>query len=159
MIEHVIKLIFKNSKKNKSKGFTLVELLIVISIMGILSGITLRVINPTELNKKSRDSQRIVDAKKLQTALELYFLDFRRYPAVANSVKITGEDELSTTLVQNGYIDVIPTDPRDIPYQYSSENGSNYVIVIPQEFVIENECSESPYNEQEYGCKQFSSPF
>lgn len=57
--------------KNK-KGFTLLELLIVISIIAILSVMIIFVLNPAETLKKSRDTQRMSDLNTLKTALGLY---------------------------------------------------------------------------------------
>ena len=54
------------------KGFTLLELLITIGILGILSSATIFIINPTEIFKKSRDAQRISDLNNLKTAIDLY---------------------------------------------------------------------------------------
>ena len=53
-------------------GFTLLELLIVISIMAILSVALVFILNPAETLKKSRDAQRISDLSTLKTALGLY---------------------------------------------------------------------------------------
>lgn len=55
-----------------SKGFTLLELLIVIAIIAILSVVLILVLNPSEMLKKSRDVQRISDLGTLKTALGLY---------------------------------------------------------------------------------------
>lgn len=55
-----------------SKGFTLLELLIVIAIIAILSVVLILVLNPAEMLKKSRDVQRISDLGTLKTALGLY---------------------------------------------------------------------------------------
>lgn len=54
------------------KGFTLLELLIVITIIAILSVIIIIVLNPAETLKKSRDSQRISDLSTIKTALGIY---------------------------------------------------------------------------------------
>lgn len=59
-------------------GFTLVELLIVISIIGILSSIT--VVSVGSVRQMARDSKRLADIKQLQTALELYFNRVGGYP-------------------------------------------------------------------------------
>lgn len=56
----------------KSKGFTLLELLIVIAILAILSVTLVLVLNPAESLKKSRDTQRMSDLATLKTALGLY---------------------------------------------------------------------------------------
>ncbi|MEI6580672.1 MAG: prepilin-type N-terminal cleavage/methylation domain-containing protein [bacterium] len=59
-------------KKNKDRGFTLLELLIVIAIIAILSVALVIVLNPAETLKKARDAQRISDLSTLKTAIGLY---------------------------------------------------------------------------------------
>jgi len=54
------------------KGFTLLELLIVIGILAILATTVVLVINPAQLLKKARDSQRISDLNSLKTAIGYY---------------------------------------------------------------------------------------
>ncbi len=56
----------------RTKGFTLLELLIVIAIIAVLSVILVIVLNPAETIKKSRDAQRISDINTMKTALGLY---------------------------------------------------------------------------------------
>ncbi len=83
-------------RKRKQSGFTLLELLIVIAILGILS--TLGVASLRGALAKGRDAKRKSDIKSLQTALELYYSDFSVYP-----------DALST--LAPTYIKEIPEDP------------------------------------------------
>jgi len=54
------------------KGFTLIELLIVIGILAVLATITVLVLNPAELFRQARDSQRISDLGSIKGALALY---------------------------------------------------------------------------------------
>lgn len=66
-------------KKNLSiqRGFTLIEILVVVAIIGILAGI---IVANLDTVRRSRDSQRISDLLKIQTALEQYKADNGSYP-------------------------------------------------------------------------------
>lgn len=57
---------------HRQRGFTLLELLIVIGIIAILSVILVIVINPAETLRKSRDAQRISDLATMKTAIGIY---------------------------------------------------------------------------------------
>lgn len=96
---------------NKNKGFTLIELMLVVLIMGILSGAMLGIINIRGIQAKSRDARRIGDLKKIQTALELYFSDYRGYPESESWENINAG--LSDSLVAGGYINKMPEDPKE----------------------------------------------
>ncbi|MDD3548682.1 MAG: type II secretion system protein, partial [Candidatus Pacebacteria bacterium] len=63
---------YKIQDTKHKKGFTLLELLIVIGILAILSTTMVLVINPAELLRRSRDSQRISDLNTLKTAIGYY---------------------------------------------------------------------------------------
>lgn len=54
------------------KGFTLVELLIVIGILAVLAAAVVVVLNPAELLAQARDSQRMQDLASVHSALSLY---------------------------------------------------------------------------------------
>ena len=62
--------------KNKNrKGFTLIELLVVIAIIAVLSVVVILSLNPAELLRQARDSNRISDAATLKSAISLYLAD------------------------------------------------------------------------------------
>lgn len=143
------------SLKNKKliKGFTLIELMVSVSIIAILSGVLLQVINPTALRKKTRDKQRVADLKRLQSALELYFADHRQYPDPTGSnswLNITGSDGLTSTLTNYIEPTVDPTNNDGgshsgpcscttcYRYNYRS-NGSNYVLTAIMEVDTSND--------------------
>src|SRR3989344_2310485 len=54
------------------RGFTLLELLIVIAVIVVLAGILILILNPAETLARSRDAQRIADLNSLKTALGIY---------------------------------------------------------------------------------------
>jgi type II secretory pathway pseudopilin PulG len=81
--------------------------LIVIMLIGILSGVILGVINIGGIRAKTRDAQRAGDLKKFQTALELYFADNRSY--VPSSWGTAGGTLLG--LQTSRHINKIPVDP------------------------------------------------
>jgi len=63
----------KGQRSNVSvKGFTLLELLIVITIISVLSVILIVALNPAETLKKARDTQRLSDLASLKTAIGIY---------------------------------------------------------------------------------------
>jgi len=58
--------------RNMKKGFTLLELLIVIAILAVLSSAIVLVLNPAQLLAQARDSQRLSDLSSLHSAIALY---------------------------------------------------------------------------------------
>jgi prepilin-type N-terminal cleavage/methylation domain-containing protein len=66
------------SLKNKSKGFTIVELLIVIVVIGILA--TLVIVTFTGIQQKARNSQRQTDVNAVDSHVEAYYASSGNYP-------------------------------------------------------------------------------
>lgn len=58
-----------------NKGFTLIELLVVLAIVAILSVVVILTLNPAELLKQARDSNRVSDMATMKSALSLYLAD------------------------------------------------------------------------------------
>ncbi len=59
----------------QKKGFTLIELLVVIAILAILSVVVILTINPAQMLRQARDSQRVSDMATLKSAISLYLVD------------------------------------------------------------------------------------
>jgi prepilin-type N-terminal cleavage/methylation domain-containing protein len=110
-----------NTHKSK-KGFTLIEMLIVIAIIGILSSILL--VGLGAFRGRGRDARRISDLRQVQNALELYFNQTGTYPATSDW------NSLRTTLVgANIGISTISGDPTTgRSYGYCSPDGTEYVL-------------------------------
>ncbi len=66
----------------KQQGFTIVELLIVIVVIGILAALVITTF--TGINKKARDTERTTDLKALHGQLEAYYAQNGMYPTLAN---------------------------------------------------------------------------
>ncbi len=99
---------------SKQKGLTLVELLIVITIIGLLAGVF--GINVSKFRARARDSQRAADIRSIQQGLAFYFYrsdNQGAYPSSggAEDTYITGTDPLSSELRANGAMSTIPVDP------------------------------------------------
>lgn len=69
-------------KKSKQSGFTIVELLIVIVVIGILA--TLVIVTFTGVQQKARDTKRETDVKALASQLEAYYAQNASYPALTD---------------------------------------------------------------------------
>ncbi len=98
------------------KGFTLIEVLVVIAIIATLSGIIYASFNGTRA--QSRDQKRVSDIHELQLVLEQYFNAFHYYPPDIHD------------LIVKGYIASIPSTPSNYSsYNYfpiTQTNGSTF---------------------------------
>jgi len=83
------------------KGFTLIELMVVVLIVGLLSGLV--VVNVNNSRISSRDAKRKADMGTVSSALAAYYADQHYYPSGSYSTMIT-------TLTPN-YITLGPLDP------------------------------------------------
>jgi type II secretion system protein G len=70
------------SLKKQSKGFTIVELLIVIVVIGILAGLVITTYNG--IQQKARNTERTTDLKTFQSQLEAYYATNGYYPTTGN---------------------------------------------------------------------------
>ncbi|MDD2871874.1 MAG: fibrinogen-like YCDxxxxGGGW domain-containing protein [Candidatus Gracilibacteria bacterium] len=74
-------------KKNQKNGFTLVELIVVITILAILGTIAFITLNG--YSQQSRDSARISDISSLKTSLELFQIEAGKYPLPTDGIDVT----------------------------------------------------------------------
>jgi general secretion pathway protein G len=113
----------------KQGGFTLLELLIIIVIVGIL-GIVI-IPNLIDAPKKNRDTQRKTDLRAVQKGLEDYFVANNSYPTVANPTPVNVGLAATLSKTPDPIIKPLPTDPdhaKTTPYYYVSD-GKTYHLV------------------------------
>jgi len=92
------------SSQAKSRGFTIVELLIVIVVIAILAAISIVAYNG--IQSRARDAQRTQDMASIMKAMELYYIDNGKYPPSG------GQDS--------------PNSSADVPAGYGSSTAYGY---------------------------------
>ena len=115
------------SLKNK-KGFTIVELLIVIVVIGILA--TLVIVTFTGIQQKGRNTQRQTDIKALNGYVEAFYADYGFYPTLADmnsdtfrSAYMKGLDPAALYDPKQAMTDTSPlaSAPADGTFEYAYE--------------------------------------
>jgi len=121
-----------SDRQLSARGFSLMELLISVSIIAIL--IAIGIASYATINKQSRDTKRKSDMEQIRAALEMYRSDNGFYPPVgvgswtAASSSTDPLVGLTPSLVST-YIAAVPTDPKPAQsYMYIATNysGGNY---------------------------------
>lgn len=84
----------------KTKGFTLVELLIVIALIGVLAVAVLAAINPLEQLNRARDTGMESDASQLLAAIDRYYATQEEFPWVTANNAFTNDSALGLTNAQ-----------------------------------------------------------
>ena len=111
---------------SKQNGFSLIEILVVIGIIGILA--TLLIPNLIGVRQRARDSQRKSDIRQIQSALELYRADNAAYPSATSTPYRLNATACATSNIFTSpnllvtYMQKIPCDPTGTGVY----NGGNY---------------------------------
>ena len=117
-------------KKNITKGFTLVELMAVLVILGILATIVIVNVNP--VFQRANFEKIRADMANTDKALELYRFNELTYPTTSQGLEalVRPHPELKKPFLypEDGYISSMPLDPwgREYIYEYPSRKNSKY---------------------------------
>jgi general secretion pathway protein G len=111
-------------------GFTLIELMVVIVIIGVLAALI--VPNVLERAEDAKMTAARTDVNNLMQALKLYRLDNNRYPTTDQGLQALVTKPATEPVPMNWkpYLDKLPNDPWGHPYQYLSPGIKGEVDVM-----------------------------
>jgi general secretion pathway protein G len=117
------------SRRQQQAGFTLIEIMVVILILGLLA--TLVVQSLRGATDKAKRTKAMADIAELKTALDRYYIDNGSYPSSDQGLQALVTPPSQGTQTANyeegGYIRRIPNDPWNNPYVYQSD-GNTYTL-------------------------------
>lgn len=121
-----------SARPKQQNGFTLIEIMVVVIILGILGTLVV----PKIMGRP--DEARVVAAKQdissIMQALNLYRLDNSRYPSTEQGLRALvtrpTQEPLPSNYKDGGYLSKVPTDPWGNPYQYLSPGLKGEVDVF-----------------------------
>ena len=119
-------------EESSEAGFSLVELMVVVFIMGLLA--TLIVVNVAPVGDQSRATKAEGDISAIENALEQYSLDLFSYPDPTNGLSALSAPPAGVDTARyrpGGYIKRLRDDPWGNPYQYlrpAQRSGGQYDV-------------------------------
>jgi len=119
------------SRRQQQAGFTLIEIMVVILILGLLA--TLVVQSLRGATDKAKRTKAMADIAELKTALDRYYIDNGSYPNSDQGLQALvtppgqGSQPQTANYEEGGYIRRIPLDPWNNPYVYQSD-GNTYTL-------------------------------
>ncbi|MFH0803442.1 MAG: type II secretion system major pseudopilin GspG [bacterium] len=119
-------------RSRRNTGFTLIEIIIVVTILAILAGLIIpRYVGRVE---EARKVKAVIQIREMMKALELYRLDNGKYPSTEQGLQALAEQPTSEPLPLKWrqYMDKIPKDPwgNDYIYLCPGTHGALDIISI-----------------------------
>lgn len=108
---------------HKDEGFSLIELMVVLVIIGLLTSIVVVVALPGQ--DKALITKANADIRTIEQAVDLYRMDTLRYPSTEDGIEVLLTAPKEASYRSEGYIRSMPLDPWGRPYYYlyPGENG------------------------------------
>jgi len=118
--------------RSRQRGFTLIEIMVVVVILAVLGALVVPKI--LENVDKARVTGAKTDIRSIQTALDLYRLDNFKYPTTEQGLQALVTQPVDPTITNyraGGYLPSLPKDPWNNPYVYVSPgaDGRDYDII------------------------------
>ena len=116
-------------RRRLEEGFTLIEIMVVILILGLLATIVVQSLRGA--TDKAKVTKAEADISEIKTALDRYYLDNGYYPTSDQGlpalVTAPTSGQIPSNYEDGGYIEKLPLDPWGTPYFYQSD-GNSYVL-------------------------------
>ena len=137
----------------KSRGFTIIELTVVISLIIIVTVATLVFVNPTTNLAKSRDNKRLSDLETLDRVINEYRIDNGAYPDALGILRTSTSLPAGATSLQSSsagwieenlsvYTSKLPTDPKNNAtyyYSYKHDITSYEINAVLEYYVVKSQ--------------------
>ena len=120
----------KGLKRRFAQGFTLIELMVVVVIIGVLAAVILP--NVIGRDDDARAAVAKTDVNNIMQGLKLYKLDNQNYPTAEQGLQALAIRPSTGPAAPNwkGYIEKLPNDPWGKPYQYLNPGINKEVDVM-----------------------------
>ncbi|MFO8057889.1 MAG: type II secretion system major pseudopilin GspG [bacterium] len=119
----------KAREKESRKGFTLIEIMVVVMIIGMLA--TVVSVGVMDYLSEAKRKTAVQQIKALEEALNFYKMHNDVYPTTEQGLEALVQEPTSPPVPRNyksgGYIDHVPLDPWGNEYVYRSEDGKAYI--------------------------------
>lgn len=137
------------------RGFTLIEILVAIAIVGVIFGIIIS--SAAGIQRAGRNAQRKTDLRTMQAALQQYYADQQKFP-----LTITSGSPIENSDGSRKYLKSVPTDPQGVNYNYSPLTNHSSGVACTETSVcnyytlcIAAELPASDLNEADCGAGKF----